>query len=144
MCSPGLPECLRRACNCTRHSQAAERGEAPALVVCTGAEEEQALSYTELAYRVRAVARGLLRLGLRKGDRVGVWMPNNAEWTVTQLATAAVGMVLVNINPGTAAAPGANIPASRGSQRVCPARCGCMLCDDSVPCPRTAACAEPG
>ncbi len=44
-------------------------------------------------------AAGLLALGLQKGDRVGIWAPNCAEWTITQLATARAGIILVNINP---------------------------------------------
>ncbi|MBN8873798.1 MAG: AMP-binding protein [Rhodospirillales bacterium] len=56
-------------------------------------------TYRELAEKVDAFAAGLLALGLRPGDRVGIWSPNNAEWVVTQFATAAAGLVLVNINP---------------------------------------------
>ena len=48
---------------------------------------------------VVALAAGLFALGLRKGDRVGMWSPNRAEWIVTQFATARLGIVLVNINP---------------------------------------------
>ena len=39
------------------------------------------------------------RLGLEPGDRVGIWSPNNAEWVITQFATAQAGLILVNINP---------------------------------------------
>src|SRR5207253_2507735 len=46
-----------------------------------------------------ATAAGLLALGLRPGERVGIWAPNCAEWVITQLATAKAGLVLVNINP---------------------------------------------
>jgi fatty-acyl-CoA synthase len=49
--------------------------------------------------RVDAFAAGLLALGLAPGDRVGVWSPNNAEWVITQFATAKAGLILVNINP---------------------------------------------
>jgi fatty-acyl-CoA synthase len=56
-------------------------------------------SYGDLAARVDACAAGLLALGLVAGDRLGIWSPNNAEWVVTQLATAKAGLVLVNINP---------------------------------------------
>jgi fatty-acyl-CoA synthase len=56
-------------------------------------------SYEELRERVDAVAAGLLELGLKPGDRVGIWSPNNAEWIVTQFATAKAGLILVNINP---------------------------------------------
>ncbi len=56
-------------------------------------------SYAELKRRVDAFAAGLLALGLVPGDRVGIWSPNNAEWVVTQFATAKAGLILVNINP---------------------------------------------
>ncbi len=46
-----------------------------------------------------ALALGLLGLGIAKGDRVGIWAPNCAEWTITQYATAKIGAILVNINP---------------------------------------------
>ncbi len=57
------------------------------------------LTYSELAREVDKVARGLLAAGLEKGDRVGIWSPNNAEWVLVQYATAQVGVILVNINP---------------------------------------------
>jgi fatty-acyl-CoA synthase len=56
-------------------------------------------SYGELGSRVDDFAAGLLALGLEPGDRVGIWSPNNAEWVITQFATAKAGLVLVNINP---------------------------------------------
>ncbi len=56
-------------------------------------------TYAELAARVEACAAGLLALGLEPGDRVGIWSPNNAEWVITQFATAKAGLILVNINP---------------------------------------------
>ncbi|HLH58992.1 MAG TPA: AMP-binding protein [Streptosporangiaceae bacterium] len=56
-------------------------------------------SYRELAGEVDTLALGLLRLGIAKGDRVGIWAPNCAEWTLTQYATARIGAILVNINP---------------------------------------------
>ena len=48
---------------------------------------------------VDTVALGLLAAGLGKGDRVGIWAPNVAEWTLVQYATAKLGVILVNINP---------------------------------------------
>ncbi|HET8605327.1 MAG TPA: AMP-binding protein, partial [Marmoricola sp.] len=45
------------------------------------------------------LARGLVAAGLEKGDRIGVWAPNCAEWTITQYATAKIGAILVNVNP---------------------------------------------
>ena len=46
-----------------------------------------------------ALAKGLMARGLAVGDRVGVWSPNYAEWTLLQYATAQIGVILVNINP---------------------------------------------
>jgi fatty-acyl-CoA synthase len=56
-------------------------------------------TYAELAADVDALALGLLERGIGKGDRVGIWAPNCAEWTLTQYATAKIGAILVNINP---------------------------------------------
>jgi fatty-acyl-CoA synthase len=56
-------------------------------------------SYAELKQRAEAFAAGLLALGLRRGDRVGIWSLNNSEWVVVQFATAKAGLILVNINP---------------------------------------------
>jgi fatty-acyl-CoA synthase len=56
-------------------------------------------TYAELKRKVDDFAAGLLSLGLEPGDRVGIWSPNNAEWVVTQLATAKAGLILVNVNP---------------------------------------------
>ncbi|MGZ4772696.1 MAG: AMP-binding protein [Ilumatobacteraceae bacterium] len=57
------------------------------------------LTYAQLAEQVDRVARGLLGLGLDKGDRLGMWSPNNAEWVYLQFAAAKAGVILVNINP---------------------------------------------
>lgn len=56
-------------------------------------------TWGELKAQADAVACGLLLHGLKRGDRVGIWAPNCAEWTVIQFATAKVGLVLVTINP---------------------------------------------
>jgi fatty-acyl-CoA synthase len=56
-------------------------------------------TYAELAADVDALALGLLEMGIAKADRVGIWAPNCAEWTLTQYATAKIGAILVNINP---------------------------------------------
>jgi fatty-acyl-CoA synthase len=68
----------------------------PALIVT---QQNVRWTYAELNARVDAFAAGLLALGLAPGDRVGIWSPNNAEWVVTQFATAKAGLILVNINP---------------------------------------------
>ncbi|MCX5077145.1 AMP-binding protein [Streptomyces sp. NBC_00513] len=56
-------------------------------------------TYAELAADVDALALGLLDQGIVKGDRVGIWAPNRAEWTLVQYATATIGAVLVTVNP---------------------------------------------
>ena len=75
---------------------ALRQGEREALV-----SRHQGLRYTYAGlYRaMRQLASALLSLGLEKGDRVGIWSHNNAEWVLMQLATAKVGLILVNINP---------------------------------------------
>ncbi|MEJ7796051.1 MAG: AMP-binding protein [Nocardioides sp.] len=56
-------------------------------------------TWGELDADVNALARGLMAAGVEKGDRVGIWSPNCAEWTLTQYATAKIGAILVNVNP---------------------------------------------
>ncbi len=56
-------------------------------------------SFAELLARADSLAAGLLALGLEPGDRIGIWSPNCAEWTLTQFAAARAGLVLVTINP---------------------------------------------
>ena len=56
-------------------------------------------TYTRFDEDVNRLARGLLARGIAKGDRVGIWAPNCAEWVLTQYATAKIGAILVNINP---------------------------------------------
>ncbi len=56
-------------------------------------------SYAELKHRVDLLAAGLVSLGLKPGDRIGIWAPNCAEWAVAQFASAKAGLILVNINP---------------------------------------------
>src|ERR1700730_699980 len=63
----------------TRHS------ERIALVV---RHQQIRWTYRDLGMHVDSFAAGLLRLGLRPNDRIGVWAPNCAEWTVTQYAAA--------------------------------------------------------
>jgi fatty-acyl-CoA synthase len=48
---------------------------------------------------VDAFSQGLLDLGFEKGDRLGIWLPNTAEWVVAEFATAKTGIILVNVNP---------------------------------------------
>ena len=74
----------------------ATHGDREALVAC---HQGIRWTYREFHQKVRQLARGLLGLGLEKGDRVGLWSPNYAEWTVVQYATAEIGVILVNMNP---------------------------------------------
>jgi len=71
-------------------------GARDALLSC-----HQSLRYTyrQLRDEVSRAARALLALGVARGDRVGIWSPNAAEWVITQYAAARVGAILVNINP---------------------------------------------
>ena len=56
-------------------------------------------TYSQLFEKCDEFAAGLLALGLYKGDRVGIWSPNRPEWIIAQIATARLGIILVNINP---------------------------------------------
>lgn len=75
---------------------AAAHADSDALIV---SHQQLHWNYRELQERVERVAAGLVALGLRLGERVGIWAPNCAEWIVTQFATAKAGLILVNINP---------------------------------------------
>ncbi|KRB94079.1 AMP-binding protein [Noviherbaspirillum sp. Root189] len=67
-----------------------------ALVSC---HQQLRYSYRELQREANRLASALLAIGIRPGDRVGIWSHNNAQWLLTQIATAKAGVVLVNINP---------------------------------------------
>src|SRR3954466_782866 len=75
---------------------AARGGDHEALVECATGRR---FSYPDLVAEVDACALGLAALGVRKGDRVGIWAPNCAEWVFVQYGTAKLGAILVNINP---------------------------------------------
>ena len=75
---------------CARHA------EREAIVV---RHQNVRLSYAAFKQKVDALACGLMRLGLERGDRIGIWSQNNLEWALTQFATAKAGLVMVNINP---------------------------------------------
>ncbi|SUD89888.1 Long-chain-fatty-acid--CoA ligase [Psychrobacter phenylpyruvicus] len=67
-----------------------------ALVVC---HQNIRWTYRQLQQKVNQLASAMIEMGLEIGDRVGIWSHNNAEWLLMQLATAKVGVILVNINP---------------------------------------------
>jgi len=74
----------------------AEHADQDALV---SVEQGIRLTYAQFAEEVDRVARGLMAIGVAKGDRVGIWSPNYAEWVLVQYATARIGAILVTINP---------------------------------------------
>ncbi len=75
---------------------AAKWGDAEALV---SRHQNVRLSWNELSAAADDAARGLLALGIERGDRIGIWSPTCAEWTILQFASARAGAVLVNVNP---------------------------------------------
>src|SRR3954465_12746769 len=83
-----LSDALRRA--------AARWAEREALIVC---HQNVRLTWRQLDAEVGRVARGLAGLGLRPGDRAGIWASNCVEWVLMQYAAARAGVVLVNVNP---------------------------------------------
>ncbi len=75
---------------------ARQYGSSEAAVFC---ETGTRWSWTQLQQKAEALAAGLLALGLKKGDRLAIWSPNNEQWLLTQFATARAGIILVTINP---------------------------------------------
>ena len=75
---------------------AARYPESPALIV---RHQNKRYTYHEFRREVERAARGLLRLGIQKGERVGIWATNYAEWVITMFAVAKIGAILVNLNP---------------------------------------------
>jgi acyl-CoA synthetase (AMP-forming)/AMP-acid ligase II len=61
--------------------------------------QSQRLTYREFSRQIDQLARGLMALGFKQGDRIGVWSTNNIEWLLIQMASARMGAILVNINP---------------------------------------------
>jgi fatty-acyl-CoA synthase len=93
---PLEPALLEETIGATLRAVAAAHGAREAVV---SVEQGVRLTYAELDAEVDRVAKALLAAGLEAGDRVGIWSPNCVEWTLTQLATARAGVVLVTINP---------------------------------------------
>jgi fatty-acyl-CoA synthase len=61
--------------------------------------QQRRLSYQEFSTAIDRLAAGLMSLGFNRGSRIGVWSTNNVEWLLIQMATARIGVILVNINP---------------------------------------------
>ncbi len=93
---PSEPPLLEETIGANLERVVAEHGDHDALVErATG----RRWTYAELDADVDALARGLMAADIAKGDRIGIWAPNCAEWTLVQYAAAKVGAILVNINP---------------------------------------------
>ncbi|MFH2123490.1 MAG: AMP-binding protein [Pseudomonadota bacterium] len=71
----------------------------PGQEAVVSSPQKKRLCYRELNRAVSELARGLMALGFVKGERIGIWSTNNIEWLLVQLATARIGVILVNINP---------------------------------------------
>src|SRR5687767_9949581 len=93
---PTEPPLLDETIGFNLRRMAERHADRDALVSC---HQDARLTYGELDAAVDSVARALMALGLERGDRLGIWAPNRAEWVLTQFATARIGVVLVNINP---------------------------------------------
>jgi fatty-acyl-CoA synthase len=61
--------------------------------------QQRRLTYQDFSAAIDELARGLMSLGFKRGDRIGVWSTNNIEWLLIQMASARIGAILVNINP---------------------------------------------
>ena len=93
---PVEPELLDETIGANFERTASAHPDVDALVdVATG----RRWTYAELNREIDSLARALMSSGIDKGDRVGIWAPNCAEWTMLQYATAKVGAILVTINP---------------------------------------------
>ncbi len=93
---PDEPPLLVETIGANLERVVAEYGERDALVErATG----RRWTYAEFDADVDALARGLIAADIAKGDRIGIWAPNCAEWTMVQYAAAKIGAILVNVNP---------------------------------------------
>jgi len=90
------PALLEQTIGANLEATIARHGDREALVSCP---QGLRFTYTELGAAIDELARGLVAAGLSAGDRLGIWSPNRAEWTLVQFATAKLGVILVNINP---------------------------------------------
>jgi len=87
---------LRETIGASLSRIAATHGDRDALISC---HQNVRYTYAQLLHEVNRTARALLALGVTRGDRVGIWSPNAAEWLITQYAAAKIGAILVNVNP---------------------------------------------
>jgi fatty-acyl-CoA synthase len=95
-CGPGEIPLLGETLGAAFDRIAAAHPEREAVVCCGSGRR---LTYAALRVQTDAFARGLMGLGVRHGDRVGIWSANNLEWVIAQFATPKIGAILVNVNP---------------------------------------------
>ena len=91
-----LTPCLGQTIGTALDHAAVLHADHEALVCCA---QNLRFTYREFKAAVDDCAAGLVALGLERGERIGIWSPNNAEWATLQFASAKAGLVLVNINP---------------------------------------------
>ena len=93
---PDDPPLLEQTIGANLDQTVARFGDREALVSC-----HQGIRYTwsQFSAAVDEVARGLVAAGLTKGDRLGIWSPNCAEWALAQYASARIGVIALNVNP---------------------------------------------
>ncbi len=96
VCGASAPTLIGRCIGQVLDDTSDKYPERDALVV---KHENRRFTYGQLKQEVELAARGLLSLGIKKGDRIGIWSTNSSEWVITQFATAKIGAILVNINP---------------------------------------------
>ncbi|MEM8922625.1 MAG: AMP-binding protein [Actinomycetota bacterium] len=93
---PSTPALIEQTIDRNFRRTVATQAEREALVV---RHQDIRWTYAELDARIDELARALVARGFVKGDRIGIWAPNCAEWVLVQYATARIGVILVNINP---------------------------------------------
>ncbi|MBK7721943.1 MAG: AMP-binding protein [Austwickia sp.] len=93
---PTEPALLIETIGANLEATVARFGDREAMVDCT---QGRRWTYTEFLQEVHTFARGLMAIGVQRGDRVGIWAPNCSEWTILQYASASMGAILVTINP---------------------------------------------
>ena len=56
------------------------------------------LTYAEFAAETDLVARGLMAMGIKRGDKVAIWATNHQQWLINMYATAKIGAIMVTVN----------------------------------------------
>merc|ERR1712106_724749 len=96
VCGPGTPSLLGITIGQGVDIAADTFGDREGLVV---SQQDIRRNFTQLKQEIDMLAAGFIELGLRPGNRLGIWGPNTHEWYLTQFAAAKAGLILVNINP---------------------------------------------